>query len=313
MTRPSKKLKLIPTIFIVCEGNDEEEYFQAMAEEVDLKESWVKVFLHKTIKTTPIGLIEEAHRLMDQDSFEGNEYWVVFDKNGYTKQKEAFDLAGYENKRVNIAFSSISFEMWIMSHFTKNCNQYQKSVNVIDDFQKIFPYKKPFKGLFYKINDQVNTAFENCAWLRYKVRERLLKVGNKLYLLNPYCNIDYLVKRIMGIEIDHIWLKLDEPFTLENRTYIISGENLGKEFNVKIEITNNSEIAYLLNHHHNFSLMNAKTQVINANLKNDIVIEPNTTQSGIVSFIISKNFKPTQAILNIKDLKREAYIFIDLE
>lgn len=47
-----------------------------------------------------------------------DESWVIFDKDGYTKHSEAFKLARQHN--IKIAFSSISIETWILSHFERN-------------------------------------------------------------------------------------------------------------------------------------------------------------------------------------------------
>ena len=56
-----------------------------------------------------------------------DEVWVVFDKDGYTKHEEVFELAKNGAREVKIAFSSIAFEHWALLHFTKCSTAFPKS------------------------------------------------------------------------------------------------------------------------------------------------------------------------------------------
>jgi hypothetical protein len=44
--------------------------------------------------------------------------------------------------------------------------------------------------------DKQNVAFENAMWLRTVMQSKLMKHDGKIYLLNPYTNIDILVNKI---------------------------------------------------------------------------------------------------------------------
>ena len=70
--------------------------------------------------------------------------WVVYDKDGYSKHAETFDYAKRHN--VKIAFSSISFETWILLHFGYTTRAFEKS-------EKIISYLKHKYHFDYSKND----------------------------------------------------------------------------------------------------------------------------------------------------------------
>ena len=70
-------------------------------------------------KAVPIRYVREAQEGLEDGVYEST--WAVFDKDYHPEHKEAFKLAKQEidENKVNIAFSSISFEQWILLHFEK--------------------------------------------------------------------------------------------------------------------------------------------------------------------------------------------------
>lgn len=68
---------------------------------------------------------------------------------------------------------------------------FEKSKNG-DDF------KKMMKELLYG-----NFPFENASWLRFQMKKQYPKIP--IYELNPYTNVDELVKSILGLAINYIW------------------------------------------------------------------------------------------------------------
>ena len=83
---------------------------------------------YEEIKAVPLRYVAHA-RLLEERSGIYEEIWAVFDKNGHTYHKEAFILAEEKvnNKKVNIAFSSRSFEQWILLHFEKSSKPFEKT------------------------------------------------------------------------------------------------------------------------------------------------------------------------------------------
>jgi hypothetical protein len=122
------------SIFIACEGkNTERLYFEKIKEIKECDDFYsfsLTVYPDRNedkAKSDAIGLINEAIERVNQF----DELWVVFDKDGYTKHKEAFELA--KSNGINVCFSSISFETWVLLHFELNCNSFEKSANIIND------------------------------------------------------------------------------------------------------------------------------------------------------------------------------------
>jgi RloB-like protein len=66
---------------------------------------------------TPLRFVKEARDRLAEGAFD--EAWVVFDRNGHPAHEAAFALAAETDKPVNIAFSSRSFEQWVLLHFEK--------------------------------------------------------------------------------------------------------------------------------------------------------------------------------------------------
>lgn len=75
----------------------------------------------------PLKWVEEGHRELKDGTF--NEVWAVFDKDQHPKAKEAFKLAekDVDGKYVNIAFSSVCFEYYLLLHFEKIYYDFEKS------------------------------------------------------------------------------------------------------------------------------------------------------------------------------------------
>jgi hypothetical protein len=190
------------SIFIACEGrNTEPLYFESIAEEIEDEGNLVVTIYpdrsHQNPKTEALGLIREAQSRGD----EFDELWVVFDKNGYTKHAEAFALAegNAHRKKVNIAFSSIAFEHWLLLHFEKCATPFAKSDckdakehtlycgtnRHTEDCQGArcvagYIRKKGFCSdyakssnfsFYFKYKEKTEIALKNAAWLRFKTAQ----------------------------------------------------------------------------------------------------------------------------------------------
>ena len=247
----SKKKRVPPTsIFIACEGkNTEPIYFEKIKEIVEEDFNLaITIYPDKNDKIHSchaLGLVEEARSRID----EFDEVWVVFDKNGYTKHKEAFDLANQQiyGKKVNIAFSSISFEHWVLLHFEKSDAAFPKSKDVIERLITCgyFPEyeKKTYIDTFSKLQARTEIALENSAWLKY----RLLSAGSlpatPVYQLNPYTDVGVLVKRLLGIDTEVIWSRTGVATIVEDFKITVQYEGLI----LSISIENNSTGQYIFN------------------------------------------------------------------
>ncbi|HVX00557.1 MAG TPA: RloB family protein [Candidatus Babeliaceae bacterium] len=235
-----KKRKPIISIFIACEGsNTEPLYFEKVKEIMEDDDAYlyaITVYPDKEFdenpKTDAIGLINVV--IERKEDFD--ELWVVFDKDGYTKHREAFALARENN--INVAFSSISFETWILLHFERSNSVFSKSSNIIDEkFHSGNAYlgdyaKSGDYNVYPKIQDKTRDAFGNASWLRNWLNS--VNPNCKVYEVNPYTDVDLLVKKLL----------LDD-YVYE---YRVVGQNLIFD-DVKIEVstTNNEYVVKITN------------------------------------------------------------------
>lgn len=216
-------------------------------------------------KAFPIRFVREAQKGIEDGSFD--EAWAVFDKDIHPRHAEAFQLAATQvnGKCVRIAFSSISFEHWVLLHFEKNKTAFVKSEckdgkkvlqcgtgHHVDDCQgarcvvghiKVGGYlpdysKQANMDLYTALKDSTNLAIENASWLRSQV------VGSPIYGLNPYTDIDILVKRLLQLEVDYVWLTANT--TWENDGIKVAfGDYL--DGHLAMTVSNNKRISHVFN------------------------------------------------------------------
>jgi hypothetical protein len=187
-------------LFIVCEGEKTEPYyFKQLIEQYNFRGKPVDVRVIDTRKNTPKELVNKAESLIEINE---DEAWAVFDKNGYTKHNEAFDKAG---KKVNIAFSSISFEFWILLHFEYTTRPFEKAGELIKYLKHkgyLAEYDKADKDTFSLIKYKLSTAIQHAERVR-DCQRKSNPPGTAIYEMNPYTNVDELVEVIQNISEDY--------------------------------------------------------------------------------------------------------------
>lgn len=218
------------------------------------------------IKSKPTSWVKEARDGLRDDTFE--EVWTVFDRNGHAAHEEAFLLAAEQlnGKQVNIAFSSVAFEHWILLHFERNASPFKKSLcrtsdkihecgsststddcggahcligymrhNLYLSSDSTTKRHDTFSELLGHLTEDNNRqiAYANAAWLRHIVPHDPLKP----YGINPFTNVDTLVQRLLGEEQEITWGTFDQPIlwheieisaSISNNTLVINFNNLSK-------------------------------------------------------------------------------------
>jgi len=211
MSRRDRKSKTskkdVKSIFqIFTEGKETEpRYIRGYVEEY-LKQHncFDKVlFASKPKNHDPKSLLDNAKEAKVSET---DNVWIVFDRDGHDKIPETFTEA--EEAGIKIAFSSISFETWILMHFEYTTAAYETCDALISDprhFKKYIPdYKKAMPELF-----AVATANGGLA-KAIKHAERLCKAvprgypkRTKIYKMNPYTDFYRLLDAIddfLGID-----------------------------------------------------------------------------------------------------------------
>ncbi|MEZ0542648.1 RloB family protein [Fibrella arboris] len=281
-----KKRTLATSIFIACEGrNTEPIYFERIKEQVE-EDGILAITIYpdreeENPKTDAIGLIKEAQSRLD----DFDEVWAVFDKDGYTKHKEAFEEANkiINGKKINVAFSSIAFEQWVLLHFEKCSTAFGKSENIVhklnaDNYFQDYS-KKANVDIYPVIKDKTNSAIENTAWLRNELHDQLSV--NSLYELTCYTDVDVLVKRLLGIETSIIWASLNSTITVD--TLSISPRLNNNS--LILEITNTGQSSYLINPNNLADIIHAFDNYnnrVNLNIIATVLIVPGATEECTV-------------------------------
>lgn len=197
----------------------------------------------------PVKYVREAELFMQKDGY--LEAWAVFDHDNINIQhrRKAFEHAESVHN-LNIAFSSIAFEEWILAHFERNpkafekaqCKERGKAIDCGKDpdigcdgnrclagylrKQLYLPgYEKNDHTLFDMLRSQFETAQINAAWLRH------LENG-PIYERNPYTDVDKLVARLLEVHTKYEWVKLEEVFTYMGVGIMVTKDESG----VKIHI-----------------------------------------------------------------------------
>ena len=274
----AKKRKPGKSIFIACEGsNTEPLYFERLKEimeDDDIYPYAITVYPDKEAddnpKTDALGLINVAiERKNDFD-----ELWVVFDKDGYTKHKEAFKLAKENN--IYIAFSSISFETWVLLHFERNHTSFAKSVNIIvEKFHNNDAYLSSYAksgdyNVYPYIEGKTKEAFFNASWLRNMLSSANLNYT--VYEVNPYTDVDFLVKKLLLDDSVYEFRFLSQNLIFEGVEFIVY--KAYDEYIVKI--TNSTNRSLVMNE---FGFYNFEKNKID--LANSVILAGNTTEINL--------------------------------
>jgi hypothetical protein len=187
-------------------------------------------------KAVPVRYVREAQlRILESGYDEG---WAVYDLDGHSKHAEAYALS-LTNPVVKLAFSSVAIEHWFLLHFVRDATTYGKSEHV-PILTYIPNYTKTGKGgidLFNSTYIFLDIALENSAWLR-----TINTQYNKLcYEINPYIDMDILIKSLFGITETLSWGFLDIIFFIKKIEFFVTKN----EDYLEITITNRSATSIL--------------------------------------------------------------------
>lgn len=184
-------------ILILCEGQTEKNYFQALKEDSEYKQQLLAV--HPQIvaakNPTPEQVVKEAVARTTSEAKQGNPYdktWVVFDHDNHPHREKAYQRA--IKASFGVAFSAIAFEIWYLLHFVKSARSFSKAEELLVELRKHYPpYEKAKQNDFANLKSSLQIAFANAKWLREQV-ESPESVTN----CNPWTNVDLLVKELTG-------------------------------------------------------------------------------------------------------------------
>lgn len=161
MGRKSKRIKSNPSIGIFCEGESEKRYFTMLKQKYRSTNIQIKIF---AADLSGKRLVEKAISTNNYKK-QFDQIYVVFDRDEHSRQElyECKKLA--KKNKINIIFSSIDFEIWILMHFEPVFRSYTreelvKRLSGKDYFNQDY---RRFKGNSYRnyIFDNVQDAVDN--------------------------------------------------------------------------------------------------------------------------------------------------------
>ena len=182
---------------------------------------------YERYKQQPTRYVREAQLYLADGSYA--EAWAVYDFDNFPDHANARALAD-EDEHLHIAFSSVSFEEWLLLHFELNRTAFQKSVckEAKKDIrcgtgkhakdckgstcvggrlraQNFLPdYDKCGDNLFTTLESRLEHARIGSAWTR------TLHPAADIWLQNPYTDFDRLVNHLLGYPIDYKWVACGE-------------------------------------------------------------------------------------------------------
>lgn len=190
---------------------------------------------YEKYKGQPTRYLREAQLFIEEDGFV--EGWAIYDKDKHTDHVGASELLDTDS-RLKVAFSSYSFEEWLLCHFERNLTQFNKSECCDNDghsYQcgcdnsdsancngticiagrlrknKYIPeYSKTQTDLFKNYSllpsgSLSETPLINAAWIRFRQR------GTIIFEANPYTDVDILLLHLLNDPRKFSWFSIGEP------------------------------------------------------------------------------------------------------
>lgn len=201
-------------ILILVEGeNTEVRYFQSFKkiEKYRRNLAGLDIEIYKPKDHSPKGLLKEAKKKIDElrsIKLKYEKIWIVLDKDGHFGVPETFEETRVWNQRnknsiIEIAFSHICFERWILLHFEKSARPFMNCDEIIRYIHSNYDseYNKKIHYNFTKLIEESNLkqTIENAKWLEKQKENELATM--QLYDINPYTTVHKLAEYIFNVAI----------------------------------------------------------------------------------------------------------------
>ena len=273
----------------------------------------------KGSKQDPINIVEEAKK----SKGDYNEIWVVFDRDRErdNENQQAMELA--KKSKINVVFSSISFEHWLILHFEKNKFAFERSdcesrsttknpifcscnglICATTYLKKHYPdFKKARLLLYDDLQDKNNKALENSAWLRNQQQN-----FSDIHLNNPYTDVDSLVIKLLELE-EIQYLGIGNAFLFEDISIKVTNVEINQnQILVSLHLHNQSKTAFLLNNLLKFTVVDNSGISYDYNHFTASILNPNNSQNHCLTFSVANN----SGNLQFKAITTKKYFLVDL-
>lgn len=196
MARKTQKMQIRNQFFILTNGKTEKNYFKNIPSRKSIYD--IKI---RFLNSDPKDLINCGVELKNKN----NQVWCVFDKDDFSSESiyNAIDKA--KRNGVGVAFSNISFEVWLVDHFHK-CETEKTTQNLIEELNSLLKNNKYIKG-YSKVDEnaikkvfvpRLEDAINNAEIIyQKKILEYKKLKNNEKYPLcewNSYTDVHKLIK-----------------------------------------------------------------------------------------------------------------------
>jgi hypothetical protein len=203
--RPSRLINLPERVLILCEGESEKIYLSGYKNEDANRRrlSRVEIEIYQPNDFSPLGLLKEARRKLKEakkDRYPYKSIWIVFDRDQHANIPQTMHEANASDPVINVAFSLVCFEYWILLHFERsrkmynNCEQIKKVIekNHLPNYAKTMNF-------YPLINGAIDTALQNAEWL-HRQNQSDIDNGIAINNLQAYTSFDRLIRYLEEIK-----------------------------------------------------------------------------------------------------------------
>lgn len=173
LARKQKNREELERVIIACEGEVTEvtyfkDFFDELIQTHHIAKTSLVIAKHK--HTNPTGVLKDLIKELECDSdFEHK--WIVIDRDeemvgggGNTKEDFNSALAIAKSKKINVAYSNPSFEIWYLLHFEFR-NTAIDRYEVVENLAKLIGYEKNQLGMFNMLKNSQMNAISNAKKL----------------------------------------------------------------------------------------------------------------------------------------------------
>lgn len=304
----SKNKNIKRSLYILTEGHTEQAYFSRISEILGDEDEWiysVTVDVREIVdgsKTDPVNMVKEAKK--SQKSYD--EVWVVFDKDRDRDQQnlQAIELAS--KSKIKVAFSSISFEEWVLLHFERSTTAFQRSdcesrgqqctcngTICTSTYIKLNYYPTYVKGkakLYDDLSDKRDIALEFAAWLKYHHSPI-----TDYHLLNPYTDVDNLVSQLFELPTIR-YAGVNTSFSFEGIDFCLTNHSkVNNVITVSIQTTNNSKRSFIFNNaQQNIKLLDTNNVEQTYTIPQAQIINTGDNRTTNIQFTIDGQFQASK-------------------
>ena len=187
-----------PRLHIFCEGEKTEPNY--LRGYIEGKFPGTRLSpVRQTSKNTPIQLVEEAIKEKNNNPL-GDLFWVVFDREAENKYTDALHNEARTKAKtagVDIAFSNVCFEVWVLLHFQANVAAYRSYSDLLQRSSlktNITDYDKGKKRLFSAA--EISAERKNAKALNRRTKDGADRAWRYPYQWNPYTDVYRLLDAI---------------------------------------------------------------------------------------------------------------------